>query len=821
MNVAENGTGVGSFGDIGTDTRTANETIVSQAHPRSLEDSLYRTIYSGQESDLKDYLERPQLMATGLFANTDLPTTFAKFKVIDDLYSKALLYNKILGRYAFKADVRVRLQANATRFQQGRYILAWIPSGGDNGMSGADAFNLFHAATTCQVTQLPHVEFDLNCDTEVELVIPFTSYFMAIGQVSTGVNSMDVGTWFIYPYEPLAAAAGSLSCAYSVWANFENVKFYGSAIPQSGMKMQSKKKGGLSVAQKEAISVGKGPISTVLNGISTFAGTLSMVPMLTEIAAPVSWVTGILGQTAAAFGWSKPSDESPSMRVVRQPQPFFSNVDVVDPGMKLSMSISNSINVLPGFAGTDIDEMSIDYLKSIPAFFSRFNYTTAQGVNAALCNYKVSPMHCGYLATTLSGTATTFPPVAYIANAFGYWRGSLKFTFKFVKTEFHSGRLLISFNPVNSSYNGTVAPTVISNSNYVIREIFDLRRGNEFTVTVPYVNYENWSETEGGFIGYLSALVLDPLIAPSTVSSSITCLVEVSGGDDLEFAAPSGSSAGHNLIQLTTFQSGMTMQNVEEPCEVSDIVLGGSTSMDADTVVAASFSCIGEKILSLRQYLKRFSPLSVVAGTAGSTFLLGDGVAVGYTITPLMDVNLDFAVAPKAPTYSADPFTYFGAMYGLFRGSIRYRLTNFSNSDQGTLMAAMTAGRYSKSKYWNVVTPNGAPGSVVALSRDSGFDNLAIGMVAANAGVEVTCPFYNRNHSAPVRGMLINGTTSTTTNTNLSGLATTAPEAPHTALVVALSAANSGYCFSRAIGEDASFGRFISTPVISGNRIPA
>lgn len=820
MNTVENGTGVGSFGDIGTDTRTAKHTVVTQAKPRTLNDSLYRTIYSGQESELKDYLERPQQIASGLFSNTDGPTTFTKYKVIDQVTSNSLFYNKILGRYSFKADVRLRLQANATRFQQGRYILAWCPSGGDNGCVVGDPFFLFHAATTCQVTQLPHVEFDLACDTEVELLIPFTAYFMAVGQVNSGVGSMDIGNFFIYPYTPLVAATGALTCSYTLWASLENITFFGSAIPQSGMKMQAKK-GKKSVAQEEAISVGKGPISTVLNGISTFAGTLSMIPMLTEIAAPVSWVTGILGQTAAAFGWSKPSDESPSMRVVRQPQPFFSNVDTVDPGMKLSMLITNSVDTLPGFAGTDIDEMSIDYLKSIPAYFSRFNFSTAQNVNDALCNYKVSPMHCGYLATTLSGQATTFPPVGYLSNAFAYWRGSMKFTFKFAKTEFHSGRLLISFNPVNTSYVGGVSPTFIQNSNYVIREIFDLRRGNEFTVTVPYVNYENWTETEGGFIGYLSALVLDPLIAPSTVSSYITCLVEVSGGDDLEFAAPSGSSAGHNLIQLTTFQSGMSMQNVEEPCEVSDIVLGGSTSMDSDTVVAASFSCIGEKILSLRQYLKRFSPLSVVAGTGGSTFLLGDGTAVAYTITPLMDVNKDAATSADPPTYSADPFTYFGAMYGLFRGSIRYRLTNFSNSDQGTLMAAMTAGRYSKNKYWNVVTPNGAPTSVAALSRDSGFDNLAIGMVAANAGVEVTCPFYNRNHSIPVRGMLINGITSTLTNTNLSGLATTAPEAPNTALVVALSAANNGYCFSRAIGEDASFGRFISTPVIAGNRIPA
>lgn len=796
----------------------ASSVISKQARPKTLNDSLYRTIYSGQESTLKDYLERPQNIATGTFSSTDTPTTFPKYKAIKEVYNKAVLYNKILGRYAFKADVRYRLQVNATRFQQGRYILAWIPSGGDNGCLTTDNFNYFHAHNKGQITQLPHVEIDLSCDTEVELVIPYTSYFMAMGQSNSAVAGMDIGTVFIYPYAPLAAPAGSLVCDYALWANFENITFFGSAIPQSGMKMQRKGKK-MSVSQEEAKSAGKGALSTTLNGIATFAGTLSMIPMLTEIAAPVSWVAGILGQTAAAFGWSKPADESAAMRVVRQPQPFFSNVDVVDPGMKLSMLITNSIDPLPGFASTDIDEMSIDYIKSIPAYFNTITWNTSNVAGDALCNYKVGPTFLGYTETQLSGTVSTLTPVMYLAKGFGYWRGSIKYTFKFVKTEFHSGRLLVSFNPVNATYVGAVAPTFISNSNYVIREIFDVRRGNEFTVTVPYVNYENWSEVGAtGYIGYLSALVLDPLIAPSTVSSTITCLVEASAGDDFELAAPTGQTAGHNPILVASYQSAMAMQNIEEPCEVSDIVLGGQTSMDSDTIIAPSFSCIGEKILSLRQYLKRFSPVVTVSGTANSTYLVADNVATSYIVNPLMDVNIDIADAAKPCVYTADPFTYFGSMFGLFRGSIRYRMTNLGESLEGSLCIAQNAGPFSQMNYRNVVTSVGAQ-TIVTMTRLSGFDNMAIGQVASNAGIEVTSPFYNKNHSIPVRGMLINGTTSSLSGTNLSGLANTAPEAPHTSLTIGLSAANSKYCLFRAIGEDASFGRFISTPIIAGNQV--
>ena len=41
-------------------------------------------------------------------------------------------------------------------------------------------------------------------------------------------------------------------------------------------------------------------------------------------------------------------------------------------------------------------------------------------------------------------------PAAYCASMFAYWRGSVDFVFKFVKTDFHSGRLMFVFNPGGS-----------------------------------------------------------------------------------------------------------------------------------------------------------------------------------------------------------------------------------------------------------------------------------------------------------------------------------------------------------------------------------
>lgn len=805
---------VGEFGDIGTTTNMANTIKVSQNKPMNLDSALLDTMYAGTQSSLIDYLQRPILVTTGIFQSTDVPTTFVKRKLLDTITSNSYIDSKLLGRYAFRADVRLRLQVNASRFQQGRYILAWIPSGGDNGMAVGDNFNLFHAANAVQITQLPHVEIDISCDTAVELLIPYTAYFSSTMVVNAAVSCMDIGTFFIYPYSALAAATGALECDYALWMNFENIQLFGSAIPQSGMSMKVKKKKKQLPSEEEADAAGKGPISTTLSGISTFAGILSTIPMLTEVAAPVSWVTGVLAQTAQSFGWSKPLDQSSATRVVRTPQPFFGPTDVADTSLPLSTSISNSISPLPGFAGTDIDELSIDYLKSIPAYFNTVTWSTVANAGTALWNYKVSPGHLGKTYTGLGGTMTAFPPVAYISRPFQFWRGSLKFTFKFVKTEFHSGRLMVSFNPVNANYNGFVGSTNIQNCQYVIREIFDVRRGSEFTVTVPYINTEPWAKMDAnGYTGYLSAIVLDPLVAPSTVSSSITILVEVCGGDDFQLSVPVENEFGLSYPTLmASYQSGTIGQaRNDEECVVSDIVLGGASRDSESVTITPSYTSIGEHIRSFRALLKRYSPLGLTTVDANSKLLYNDVNNPLINLTDYMDIWIDIATNNKPTRTSTDMYTFIGSAFGLFRGSVRYRITDVGPTSSNTTFGATldsrfaptaTAAAYCSSAYTAKELPN-----------VYNFSNWAIGQTISNAGIEITKPFYNNNHSVPVRGLLINGTNATF----ICSLNTSSPEVKKGFVLVSKSAVSDTVFVSRALGDDASFGRFISCPVLFGN----
>jgi hypothetical protein len=60
------------------------------------------------------------------------------------------------------------------------------------------------------ITQLPHVEFDIACDTEVDLVIPWTSPTSSMllydGQTyEEGAGDLTFGKVVIYPYSPLVS----------------------------------------------------------------------------------------------------------------------------------------------------------------------------------------------------------------------------------------------------------------------------------------------------------------------------------------------------------------------------------------------------------------------------------------------------------------------------------------------------------------------------------------------------------------------------------------------------------------------------------------
>jgi len=606
------------------------ESVVSQPKRyKFLDNRRLQANYDGVHADIKSYLAKPVILQTGVFASTDGPSTFTAVDVMAGL-SATVMWDKIKTIYALSATAVITLQFNGNAFQQGRGILAHLPTGGM--IQSGTAFNDFvkaHRWSRFQVTALPHAQFDFNTDTSATLRIPYQSAVTAM-PVYTGFGTAVFGSpgiVFIYPYMPMTSTAGSTTIPFTMWVHYEDVILHSNIVPQSGVRSGRGNKKDIIASEMGK----KGPVETGARLVTDVASALVGIPLLSSVAGPVSWLADALARTAATFGWSKPTLVTPPIRTMQTFAPYLSNVNAVSTAQPLSLRVDNHVDVLPGFAGSDYDELSIDFLKGITTFFRAESWTTASIAGANLVDLPIRPAMFRTVITDGGGTLEATGPIGYLDYQFNYWRGGFNLKIIFVKTHFHSGRLAISFEPIYPTLTGGL--TTFGNTAYVAREIIDIRLTNEYNITIPYINTSQWTPTSSlgtgdDTIGRLLIHVVDPLVAPANVSSTIAMLFEGCGADDLQFAVPAPCLV-QPCIPLD-LQSGVSVEDFMKadlhpqsglPVTVTSLESVGSTK-HGELFLEAYSDCIGEAHLSLRELLKRGGFLSASTITASSTNLI-------------------------------------------------------------------------------------------------------------------------------------------------------------------------------------------------------
>jgi len=206
----------------------------------------------------------------------------------------------------------------------------------------------------------------------------------------------------------------------------------------------------------------------------------------------------------------------------------YGNVSGADSSKKIALLHDAEVAKLPHFGGKDVDEMSFAHMMSVAGYIGTWEWTTAQAAGHLVFDTQLSPSSWEMAAVVDdSGTGVTGhtvgPAVSIIPRFFRYWRGGFKFKLKFVKTEFHSGRIAICFAPsTNSSYGGIN----LNNFQFTHRDIVDIRSLTEYEFEIPYVSITPFTPIEND-IGELSIMVLNPLRAPDSVAQNIEVIVEV------------------------------------------------------------------------------------------------------------------------------------------------------------------------------------------------------------------------------------------------------------------------------------------------------
>lgn len=708
---------------------------------------LSRPNTDGVVHSVKEFLARPVLLLSGTFSATDVATSFGYHNCFEAMSTVNMLNSKLRGGYLIKATTHVVLQINANRMQQGRYVLAFMPSGGmaTNSLE-FQRFYYMHRATACEVTQLRHINVDINCDTQVELIIPYVSNYpgWCYGSSAAGVATGDPGVFFLYPYSPLASVSGSTTASYQVFVYYTDIEITGVGVAQMGRKVTSKVRGDF--LKEEAVS--DRPISTGLNQLTLAANSFGVIPLLSPFMKISSVVTDALAHMAYTLGWSKPIHCEIQQRVRKECFPYLSVGDSHDIADPLSITMNNSVGVIGGFSQTDQDELSIDFLKSIPAWQKKYAWTTSGTAGTVIDTIAVTT-NLVFTINDTKNTLLSWCPVAYLSRMFSFWRGSLVYTFKFTRTEFHSGRLILRYVPFdNFAYTNPGVNT--NNKPYMLKAIVDVRECNEFTFIVPFLYTRHWADT-ADTIGQIYIEILDPLVAPATVSSTVNFDLEISGGKDLEFSG--FNAAGPNTgfypdlkalwpTQPYILQSGLNrpmgvLQSGRTDCSFGEVVIGDASIPDENFEIAAA--CHGEVVKSLRPLLKRgglINGASVLLAGNNCTTICSRYLSVGASATGTINGDAQW-----------DPYSLIAPLYASVRGNMRVKalvmsggLNSATTANRLTALFTIGIGKYAISSSTKIATFFGS----TATDFISRYVTSSFGMNSSiEGGVSVQIPQYS------------------------------------------------------------------------------
>lgn len=709
--------------------------------------------YKKEQDAIKDFLAKPTIAATYTWTKGGGTgaSVLGSINVSDYFRTTGSTYysNKLQGFNLVRAKAHFQLRVNANPFQQGLLIMHFLPCTSEFSAGWVNTRN----KDLTLVSQHPHVYLDCResiAELSIPYIAPFTHYDIANNKYSFGklyVGVMD---------DLNVSMTGETSLNVTLTISFSDVEL--SAPMVANMDAES-----MSVAKTKVVSKGLRSAAKVVKG-------LTAIPSLSAYATPTAWALDRAAGLASHFGYSKPTLDSSTIPVQSHGFRDMACGEGEDNSYHLTVLRRNEVKTITDSTPETVDEMSMNYLLRKEYFWASYTWTTA--TTTLINNQYIAPSLLSgggsYASGAKTATYKSGGPLWYMSNYFQFYRGGIKLRLKFVKTQFHTGRLQITWQP---TYNNSTLP---SDTTLLLREIVDIRDSDEITLILPYMLPFTFAP-QGDAMGALNIVVLNELRFPESCANQINMLVFVSAADDFEFAAPLNS--GNNIPPLM-------IGNADDL--VPERVIGGNNNV-ARTLLPAEIA-MGETITSVKQLLHRASMFGINGSIATTNTSIAPWFFGGST-TSAGTIPVD------GP--GGDLMSSIGLMYCFFRGSVV--LTQIGGSwSTGGIPAYLSNSPgsyiYSTSAFpasisgWNWGTPGGqiqAWGGVIS---------------AAVAGTlaQWTVPYYNTT-----RMSLLDFTLH---NTQLGSADASVP-------TVALATdANSVTRFARSAGDDFQLSYFIGCP---------
>jgi len=604
-------------------------------------------------SSILDYLARPRVVATGTLQTSDAQGATLATDRAFNLSGDPFFTGKLQGFSGMRFTTNIRVAVNATPFQQGVLRLCYYPN-----YREAPSKAEMHLGPVRGFSQLPGGQFAMS-DGGIECSVPFTS-FMEYYDLETSRG--DPLNWFLKVQSPLATgASGPTTVKYTVWVWFTDVELFGTTTvqPQSMSGPRRKVKTRAPAMQEER------PLSTWLSASSTLASSMDGIPLISSLTGPSAYWLKRAANLANSFGYSRPTNGEPVRPMAPHYHSSITNSDGINVSSVLAYNHDASCRLIDDFSPSGMDEMSVNFVKKQWAFLEEFTFATSAAAGTQLWNRSLGT---GAATVTDSYARSYLTPVGFLGQLFRYYRGGVEFDFRFVKTGFHSGTLSVSYL-TSESPPGTVTE---NQTDLLHRTIVDIQEGSNICLSFPFISRRAWLET---YMPYGSAYVhvVNPLIAPETVASSITVQVFVRAMDDFEL-------------------TGLCEQNVVYPLAAMPLIApqgGDPTAFGEVTCAPVGGTLVEPKLdgLAMMDSMSESISSLLVPLKAGCLLLVNGGVT---------DVELSFYLNPSAyacaglqlpSTATAQPFvcSVFNAIrscYAYQRGG--YELNMIATAAAGT-----------------------------------------------------------------------------------------------------------------------------------------
>lgn len=429
------------------DVETPEVALTAMAQNTSRIDTMDDTV------SIVQFLRRPVKLdhiqiSPGISILQKTATTTAQQPIISHDFPYAILDKggkmpKVQNHQYFKASVRVKLVLNTNPFVLGRFYLTYSPYEKDIVKARQQQW-----ASRAGVTAYPGVEIDAQLNNSVEMVIPFPSYKEAYVLTGEPENFVTLYLFAITDVAGTKDAKGILDISIFAW--FENIELImptlktsqdtRQAIPPTVAMVSQKDKTRLALARKleklklerpdtyrqvlawaqikevdlqvQAEAKEKGPIGEIAGAVGSIANIVKGVPIpiVSEIATGVSWISDIVGGIAGIFGWSRPNSYAQIAPLQNVPGKFYTHISAEDQSVSLALSQKNELTKPLNIFPSAVDEMDLAFVCANPAVKDVFRWNKAATLADSTTPIGLLPVGIGCFTSTvvpISGTATS------------------------------------------------------------------------------------------------------------------------------------------------------------------------------------------------------------------------------------------------------------------------------------------------------------------------------------------------------------------------------------------------------------------------------